>query len=58
VAKLLLISCILLAAIGPALAARDKLPMRGLRRTIIGFALCNIVYAFLVIWIYPKICWE
>jgi len=58
VAKLLLMSCILLAAVAPALAARDRLPMRGLRRTVLGFALCNVVYAILVILVYPKICWE
>lgn len=56
--KLLLMSCILVAAIWPALAARDKLPRRGLRRTIWGLALYNVVYAVLVIFIYPKICWK
>jgi hypothetical protein len=57
VSKLLLMSVLLATAIIPAAAARDELPRRGLRRAILAYLAFNLVYAVLVILVYPKICW-
>ena len=50
-------SVVLMAAIIPALAARDALPRRGLRRAILSLVAFNVLYAFLVMFVYPQICW-
>jgi hypothetical protein len=56
--KLLLMSVVLATVVIPAVAARDTLPRRGLRRTVLAMLAFNIIYAFLVIVVYPKICWN
>jgi len=57
VAKLLLMSVVLMTAVIPAVTARDSLPRRGLRRAILGLVTFNVLYALLVIFVYPQICW-
>ena len=57
-AKLLLMSVVLATAAIPAIAAKDALPRRGLRRAVIGLVLFNLVYAVLVMFVYPQICWN
>jgi hypothetical protein len=51
-------SVVLMTAAIPAVTARDPLPKRGLRRAVIGLLAFNFVYAFLVIFVYPQICWD
>ena len=58
VAKLILMSAILVAMIVPVFAARTRSPKRGLFRTVVGLVLFNVVYAFLLINVYRKICWD
>lgn len=50
-------SVVLMTAAIPAVTARDKLPRRGLRRAILALAAFNVLYALLVIFVYPQICW-
>lgn len=57
-AKFLLMSVVLATVAIPAVTARDPMPRRGLRRTIVGLMAFNVLYAFLVIFVYPQICWD
>ena len=57
VAKILLMSVVLMTAAIPAVTARDVMPRRGLRRAIFGLVAFNVVYALLVMFVYPQICW-
>lgn len=57
-AKLLLMSVVLATVTIPAVTARDALPRRALRRTVLALLAFNVVYAVLVIFVYPKICWN
>jgi hypothetical protein len=50
-------SIVFASAVIPALAAKDRVARRGLRRTIVGLLAFNVLYVVLVIWVYPKICW-
>lgn len=53
-AKLLLLSTVLMAILMPILAAKDGNPRRGLRRLVHGMVLYNIFYLFAVLEIYPR----
>jgi hypothetical protein len=57
-AKLLLMSVVLATAIIPAIVARDPKPRRALRRAMFGMVAFNAIYAVLVIFVYPQICWN
>jgi len=54
VSKLILMSVILMMPLVAAIAAKDPYPRRGLRRAIWAFVLFNIVYIFLLIFLYPR----
>jgi hypothetical protein len=54
-AKLLLLSTVLVSIMLPILAARDANPRRGLRRTVQGMVLYNLFYVFAVLEIYPRL---
>ncbi|MDQ2644210.1 MAG: hypothetical protein M3020_10370 [Myxococcota bacterium] len=56
-AKLLLMSVVLVTAALPAFTARDPQERRGLGRAILGLVAFNLVYAALVAVVYPRICW-
>jgi hypothetical protein len=58
VAKLLLMSVVLMTGVIALVGARERDARRGLLRTIAGLALFNILYALLVILVYPQICWK
>jgi len=53
-AKLLLLSTVLVSIMLPILAARDANPRRGLRRCVQGMVLYNLFYVFAVLEIYPR----
>ena len=54
-AKLLLLSGVMMALWWPIMAARDPRQQRGLRRVIYGLFLYNLFYVFAVLVIYPRI---
>lgn len=54
-AKLLLLSGLLVSIWLPIRAAQDSNPKRGLRRTVQYIVVYNIFYAFAVLYIYPRI---
>lgn len=51
-------SVVLVTAMLAAVGARDPLPRRGLRRTVMGLVVFNVLYAALVAFVYPRICWD
>lgn len=53
-AKLLLLSTVLVSIVWPIIAAQDQNPRRGLRRAVQGLVLYNIFYVFAVLEIYPR----
>jgi hypothetical protein len=53
-AKLLLLSTVLVSIVWPILAAQDANPRRGLRRAVQGMVLYHIFYVFAVLEIYPR----
>lgn len=53
-AKLLLLSTVLVSIVWPIIAAQDSNPRRGLRRAVQGLVLYNIFYVFAVLEIYPR----
>ena len=53
-AKLLLLSTVLVSILLPILAARHPNPRRGLRLTVQGMVLYNLFYLFAVLEIYPR----
>lgn len=54
-AKLLLLSVILVCVWLPIVAARDPNPWRGLQTTVHGIVLYNIFWVFAALVIYPRI---
>jgi hypothetical protein len=54
-AKLLLLSVVLMSVWLPVMTARDSNPRRGLRRMVHGLVLFNIFYVFAVLVIYPRL---
>lgn len=53
-AKLLLLSTVLVSIALPIVAAKDQNPRRGMRRVVRGMLLYNAFYAFAVLVIYPR----
>lgn len=53
-AKLLLLSTVLVSILMPILCAKDPNPKRGLRRLVQGMVLYNAFYVFAVLVIYPR----
>lgn len=53
-AKLLLLSTVLMSILWPILAAQDNNPGRGLRRTVQGMMLFNAFWVFAALEIYPR----
>lgn len=53
-AKLLLLSTVLVSIMWPILAAQDQNPGRGLKRTVQGMVLFNVFYVIAVLEIYPR----
>lgn len=53
-AKLLLLSTVLVSILLPILAAKDGSPKRGMRRLVHGMILYNLFYVFAVLVIYPR----
>lgn len=51
--KLLLVSVIMAMVVVPILAARDKSPMRALRRTLLLIFIFNMLYLLAVRYVYP-----
>lgn len=56
--KLVLMSVVLATVVIPAITARDAFPRRALKRTVLALVAFNVLYAFLVIFVYPQICWN
>jgi hypothetical protein len=56
-AKLLLLSMLVSIIAGPAIAARDPLPRRGLKKTLVYWAGFNLFYVLAVEHIYPRLFW-
>jgi hypothetical protein len=54
-AKLLLISVILMMIVVPAIAARDPNPRRGLKRAVIWFVGYNFFYLLAVRYLYYRL---
>ena len=54
-AKLLLLSVVLVSMGIPISAAKDRLPRRGLKRAIWGVVMYNVFYLFAILFIYPRI---
>ena len=54
-AKLLLLSVILVSIWLPIQAAKDSNPRRGLRRTVHYIVFYNLFYLFAVLFIYPRL---
>jgi hypothetical protein len=54
-AKLILLSGILVSMWLPIMAAKDSQPRRGLRRTVQYIVLYNIFYVFAALVIYPHL---
>ena len=54
-AKLLLLSTVLVSIWLPVMAAKDPNPRRGLRRLVHGMVLFNLFYVFAVLEIYPRL---
>jgi len=55
VAKALLISVVFAAVFIPALAARTVNPLLGLRRAVAGVLAFNVVYYFLIRFVFPRL---
>jgi hypothetical protein len=53
-AKLLLLSTVLVSIVWPIIAARSRNPRRGLRLVLQGMLLFNLFYVFAVLEIYPR----
>lgn len=53
-AKLLLLSTVLMSIAWPIMAAQNASPKRGLRRCVQGMMLFNVFYVFAVLEIYPR----
>jgi hypothetical protein len=54
VAKLILLSCVLAILAIPIIASRSASATRGLRWTMVLFVLYNLLYVFLIRYIYPR----
>lgn len=52
--KLILLSGLMAVIIVPALAARDHLPRRGLKRAVIGYFAFTLWFLFALLYIYPR----
>jgi len=53
--KLLLLSVLMATIAIPALAARDPIPRRGVKRAVLFFLVFNLCYLFGLLYIYPKL---
>jgi hypothetical protein len=54
-AKLILMSVVFATTLIPAACARDVAPRRGLKRAVLGMLAFNLVFALLVIFVYPRL---
>ena len=54
-AKLILLSCVLAILAIPIVLARSASPTRGLRWTMVLFVLYNLLYLFLIRYVYPRL---
>jgi hypothetical protein len=54
-AKLLLLSIVIMMVAIPVLAARDRSPKRGLQKAILLTIAFNVIYLFAVRFIYPRL---
>jgi hypothetical protein len=54
-AKLLLLSVMIMMVAIPVLAARDRSPKRGLQKTILFVVLFNIFYVLALRYLYPHL---
>ena len=53
--KFLLLSVLYAMILLPSLAARERHPVRGVKKAIMMVALFNLVYAFAVLVIWPRL---
>ncbi|AHG87663.1 hypothetical protein J421_0126 [Gemmatirosa kalamazoonensis] len=53
--KLILMSILLVSVGLPMVAARDRMALRGLRRTVVGFAAFVAIYVFLLVLVLPRL---
>jgi formate-dependent nitrite reductase membrane component NrfD len=53
--KALLISVVIATVVIPLLAAAERDPRRGLKRTLVGLAAFNVFYAFLLRVVLPRL---
>ena len=53
--KLLLGSVLIATVLLPMLAARERSPMRGLRKLVATLVAFNIFYLFAVLYLYPRL---
>ena len=53
--KLILISIILVDVLVPMWAARDRNPLRGLKKALFYMCVCNTTYLLLVMFVYPRL---
>jgi hypothetical protein len=53
--KLILISIILVDVLVPMWAARDRNPLRGLKKALFYMCVCNTIYLLLVMFVYPRL---
>ena len=54
IAKLLLLSVVVMMVAIPVLAARDRSPKRGLKRALFLMLAFNLLYVLIVRFIYPR----
>ena len=55
VRKLLLLSILVVSFALPISAARDRSAVRGMRRTIVGMAVCVVLYVIALLFILPRL---
>lgn len=53
--KLILVSILIATIAFPMMAARDRSPIRGLRRAVLAMAAFNVVYLFAAVYLFPRL---
>lgn len=54
-AKVILISILLVDVLIPIWAARDSNAIRGLKKALFYMCICNVIYLLLVMFAYPRL---